>query len=457
MMRENEIIPFRADLETVAEMTWQQFTDRATLLWDKLAGAYDESPVERREYSKDVCVGGENFGKTVNWVVNYSPHPLALESIAFALEAIVQWPNAGSMAWEMRRFIKGSNTYGYNNIPDVVRFGEVIKKIGDDDPTNEKGFQLDMDFFYWDSGCGVDGESTDEERFRAHSANVTGVLDGLKRYAYPEIIDVKRNPTQEEIEAQEREEKEQYWKDFLADAKSLHQRPSFFDLLDREQLINRPDHKILTYPVGIAEVADGHWINRKYDDPSDAVTHFYREVSVMVHKRSDKNWFPQPPIPADYTGFYDAKFKIRLERTLGQKPWLINFSVRWQDMLQRSFIGGNHGRNHAGEVELVYKNPRYDPSGWSFLNDEYSYRLLEPEEEKLFFESVTDVRSLADMQPPVKPPRHTYVFNGQTGTPYLFELADGRKFNIFLKHEYGSIFWEGKIVIIAPEGKLELT
>jgi len=120
MTEEDELIPFSRDLETIAEMTWQQFVDRANELRNKLHRMYDESAVERQEYYRDVCVGGYNFGKTVGWVVNYSPHLKALEGVASALEAIAQWPNAGSMAWEMRKFIKFSSVHGYNNVESTM-------------------------------------------------------------------------------------------------------------------------------------------------------------------------------------------------------------------------------------------------------------------------------------------------------------------------------------------------
>lgn len=445
MVKENGLTPFKGGLETTVEITRQQFVDRANELGNKLLRAYDESLVERQEYYRDVCRGGYNFGKTVGWVVDYSPDPKALESVVSALEAIVQWPNAGSMAWEMRRFIKYSSAQGYDNVPDVVNFGDLIKKIGNDDPKNEKGFRLDMDSFYWDSSWGVDGESTDTEILQGHTRNVREVIDGLERYAHPEIIDGERLPTKEEIEAQEREQREQYRKDFLADAKSFYSHPSFFDILDREELVNRPYHKILTYPAEMAEVSDGCWINCHYEDPSDAMAHYYRGLPYMVEQRDNQNTWPST---VGIGTHFENKFEKRLKRTLEQKPWLIDFSVKWQDVLQRSFVGGNHGTNHAGEVELVYKNPNYEPNRWS----EYEYRTLEPEEERLFLESVMGIQSLANQQPPVRPPKQSLVFNGQTGTPYLFKLTDGRKFNILLKHEYGSIDWEGKLVIVAHGG-----
>lgn len=450
-----ELVPLQRGnhLETVAEKTWQQFVNRANELGGKLCRTYEQSPVERQEYYRDVCQGGYNFGKTIGWVVDYSPSPEALEGIGSALEAIAEWPNAGSMAWEIRRFIKGSSKAGYNNITDVVEFGELIKKIGDDDPTNKKGFQLDMDFFYWDSGWGIDGESTNEEILQAHCRNVTEVVKGLKRYAHPEIIEMEAKPTQEEIEAKEKAEREKYWKDFLADAKYHNRVPSFFDVLDREELINRPHHKIVTYPVPFCDVLHSPvWNPYGHTDVNDAVTAYYRYLPHMTIKRADKNWFPRP-LPPDYTDYYTEKFERRLQRTSEQKPWLIDFSVKWQDMLQRSFVGGNHDTSHEGEVELIYKNPAYDPSKKGYLsNDEYEWRRLEIEEERLFFESVTDVQSLEDLEPPVKPPKQYAVFNGQTGRPYLLKLTDGREFQSFIKHEYGSLFWEGKIVVIAQDG-----
>lgn len=453
MTRENGLTPTNRDLEPMAEITWQRFINRANELSDNLRSMYDESPVKRDEYHKGVCIGGSNFGKTIKWIVDYAAHPDALESVASSLEAIVSWPNAGSMAWEMRRFIKGSHTWGhlYDNVPEVIKFGELIKKIGTDDPTNRRGFQLDLDFFYWDAGWGVDSESTEEEMIQGHHRNVIDVVDSLERYAHPEIINAKAKPTQEESEAKEREEQEQYWNDFLADARSSYRHPSFSDLLDTDELINRPYRKIMTYPAEIADIANGAWINHKYEDPSDAVTHYYRELPYMVAERSG-HWFPSP-LPYDYVDRFSAKFERRLKRTLEQKPCLIDFSVKYQDVLQRSFIGGNHQTNHAGEVELVFKNPNYNPRKGNFFSDEYEWRRLAPEEERLFFESVTNVLSLEDSRPAVEPPKQSSVFNGETGRPYLFELADGREFNIFLKHEYGSIYWEGKVVIIARDGQ----
>jgi len=450
MTEEDELIPFSRDLETIAEMTWQQFVDRANELRNKLHRMYDESAVERQEYYRDVCVGGYNFGKTVGWVVNYSPHLKALEGVASALEAIAQWPNAGSMAWEMRKFIKFSSAHGYNNVPDVVEFGELIKKIGSDDPTNKNKFQIDMDFFYGDSGWGVDGESTDVEILQAHSRNVTGVIKGLERHAHPEIIDGEILPTQEEIEAQEREQREQYWKDFLADAKSFHSHPSFFDILDREELINRPYHKILTYPVSFCEILDDSvWNPAGYTDVNEAVLAYCRDKPYMVEQRNNPNTWPSTVAIGTH---FEDKFERRLKRTLEQKPWLIGFSVKWQDVLHRSFIGGNYEVSHAGEVRLAYKNPEYDPKEDSFFNHEYESRSLEPEEEKLFLESVADIQPLTSQRESISPPKDSNSTFSGWKEAFLFKLADGRNFDVFLIHEYGSIDWEGKLAIVTHGG-----
>lgn len=446
----HDLIPFGNNLEKIAEMTWEQFIDRTNELGNKLIKLYNDSNVERREYFREVCRGGFNFGKSVGWVVDYAPHPKALERVASALEAIVNWPNAGSMAWEMRRFIKASEFRGYNNVPSVVEFADHLRKMGTEDPANMKGIQIDMDFVYWDSSGGIDGESSDNEILEAHMINIRRAVKGMERLAYPDIIDCEPRPTKEQLKAEKKALKKQYSKDFISDAKSNYRAKSVFEHLTREELFKRPYHRIVTFPSKLMEIAEGQWVNEVLSNASETLTLFYKKHHYMVEERQNPNTWPSSYQIGTH---FDGKFEKRLQRTLNEKPWLIDFSVKYMDLFKKSFVGGNHGTNHAGEIEMVYKNPGYDPKSARLFNDEYSHRTLEADEEKMFIQSIVDIKSLEIVRPKVIPPKQSWVFNGQYGTPYEITLNDGRQFNLFLKKEYGSTYCEGKMVIVTNSGQ----
>jgi hypothetical protein len=257
-------------------------------------------------------------------------------------------------------------------------------------------------------------------------------------------------PIREGVKGEEERQEEQYCRDFLADAERFHSHPSFQDIMRREEVIRMRRHKILTFPATMHGVCDSFSDPENLQDPSEVLHDYYRDKPFMIVKRSDGNWFPSP-LPEDYVDMFAAEFEERLKKTAKEKPWLIAFSVKWQDVLQRSFIGGNWRENNAGGVELVYKNPGHDPR--RSYSREYELRSLDPEEEKMFLESVVDMRILTNEKSSIRPPKNSnsLAFEGWKEV-YRFKLTDGRNFNVFLKHTYGSIWWEGKLVVVTDNG-----
>lgn len=111
---------------------------------EKMRTMYDESPTERSEYFKEQCRGGYNFAKTIELVVDRTNDAQILKSVYETLDSIADCPRAGSVAWEMRRFIR------YAPPHMIAKFSELIKELAETHADNPDGFRLDMDFYYWD-------------------------------------------------------------------------------------------------------------------------------------------------------------------------------------------------------------------------------------------------------------------------------------------------------------------
>ena len=73
-------------------------------------------------------------------------------------------------------------------------------------------------------------------------------------------------------------------------------------------------------------------------------------------------------------------------------------------------------------------------------------------EEKLFLESVADIQPLTSQRESISPPKDSNSTFSGWKEAFLFKLADGRNFDVFLIHEYGSIDWEGKLAIVTHGG-----
>jgi hypothetical protein len=131
---------------------WQKLSEQAWSAAQRLMLRYDESVVERRETSNQRCEGGRRFGHlTVQCVMENIGKAQALEAIVGALDAIVDWPNAGYIAWQMRSFIRFAGTdcgidteFGRTKVDKVVELGNLIKRIAKEKPYGEKTVGVDI-------------------------------------------------------------------------------------------------------------------------------------------------------------------------------------------------------------------------------------------------------------------------------------------------------------------------
>jgi hypothetical protein len=163
----------------------------------------------------------------------------------------------------------------------------------------------------------------------------------------------------------------------------------------------------------------------------------------MVERRNNRNTWGSTNSIGDH---FERKYDIRLKRTIEKKPWLIDFSIKYMDLFGKSFVGGNHGCNHAGRVELVYNCG--ETKSWSSY--EYDKRDLEDTEEQRFIESVASIEKV--QRDDIFIPNSEQIMCGIGGEPYKVKLDDEREFGMLVQEEYGSIYREGQLVIITQEG-----
>lgn len=106
----------------------------------KLQSLYDKSGVKRNEASREECRSGRNFAMTLGLVIDRTKSPEMACLVNKILEHIVDFPTAGTISWEMRRFIRWAHE---KYIPEFLYLvEECVEKDGRVD--------LDMDFFVMD-------------------------------------------------------------------------------------------------------------------------------------------------------------------------------------------------------------------------------------------------------------------------------------------------------------------
>lgn len=114
---------------------------------------YDLSECQRREYSREQCQWGYNFGMTVRQVFNRTHDAAAVGVIASVLLKIADWPSAGSTAWEMRRFIRRAND------KQTIEFGRLVSEMVEKHADKlDGGLFLNMDDLVWNGPAGVSRE-----------------------------------------------------------------------------------------------------------------------------------------------------------------------------------------------------------------------------------------------------------------------------------------------------------
>lgn len=111
---------------------------------------------------REGTIGGNSFAGTLGLAMNRSRNAETVRQVHSALEAIIDRPNSGQTAWEMRRFIRRAPE-------DLIGpFGLMIKELAEK-ATGYIG--IDMDTFYWET------EWTDSVDIRERSQ---AVVNGLR-------------------------------------------------------------------------------------------------------------------------------------------------------------------------------------------------------------------------------------------------------------------------------------
>ncbi|MEK6758020.1 MAG: hypothetical protein AABX88_02730 [Nanoarchaeota archaeon] len=138
-------------------------------LGEKLTKKYNHSLVKRREYFKERCIGGPNFVSTLYLVLEKTSDERIIRKVYDFLETIVDFQNAGSISWEIRRYIRKAP-------PDLIeRFIDVSNKIAK--VKNE--FSIDMDFYWWDTNGGNCKESCYSKEYISQRS--LKVVEGLEK------------------------------------------------------------------------------------------------------------------------------------------------------------------------------------------------------------------------------------------------------------------------------------
>lgn len=137
---------------------------KATLILQALLKyKYDLCKTQRREHLKDQCQWGYNFASTVVQTLNRTHSAEAVGLVASVLFRMVDLPSAGSVAWEMRRFIRRATP------EQTVEFGKlVLEMVGKHKDKLDGGLFLDMDGLFWSGSAAVPGEL---ERLKRQLAN----------------------------------------------------------------------------------------------------------------------------------------------------------------------------------------------------------------------------------------------------------------------------------------------
>lgn len=124
---------------------------RELILRDK----YDAFQGTRCEHHKPQCRGGFNFGMTIRTVwKSTNGDMIAVTSVADTLDAIADWAAAGSIAWELRRFIRRA-------APDqTIEFSQLLLEVarGDDGRLKNGPSFIDMDDVFWSGSQACQGE-----------------------------------------------------------------------------------------------------------------------------------------------------------------------------------------------------------------------------------------------------------------------------------------------------------
>ncbi|MBU1032178.1 hypothetical protein KKE03_04650 [Patescibacteria group bacterium] len=119
----------------------------------ELADRYRYSKIhggKKYEHSKKQCQGGYNFGMTVKQVWESTKSETAVAAVAGVLYDITKWHAAGSIAWELRRFVRRATT------EQTIEYAQLLQQVVRRDGRRlrkEPAF-IGMDDVFWNGDLG---------------------------------------------------------------------------------------------------------------------------------------------------------------------------------------------------------------------------------------------------------------------------------------------------------------
>lgn len=121
------------------------------ILWGQLRSQYDSYQGIRHEHLKEQCLGGDKFGWTVKHTWKRTKGDMkAVAAVTGVLYDIAKWPASGSIAWELRRFVK-------NATPDqIVEYAQLLSEVvrNDNGLFKDGSAFINMDDVFW-NGSGA--------------------------------------------------------------------------------------------------------------------------------------------------------------------------------------------------------------------------------------------------------------------------------------------------------------
>jgi hypothetical protein len=170
------ILPHYGDVFQGLVRRYDESSVRYGRIYGRGTGEYKEVKIggpfciEREEHSKHGCRGGYNFASTLDITVERTKDTKAVKSIWKALYIIATYhPSAGSISWEMRRFIRRAKT------EEITEFGDILREYAKINPD----FMIDMDGLFWSTSYANASSGTTCQQ----------VLNDIKK-----SIEMKKNP-----------------------------------------------------------------------------------------------------------------------------------------------------------------------------------------------------------------------------------------------------------------------
>ena len=150
------------------EQKFDGIQERYILLEEELVKKYNNFSIKREEYFKEQCIGGLNFARTFYLMLTKTDNGKIIRKVYDFLNIIVDFPNAGSISWEMRRYLRKAP------LDLIEKFIDAVDKIA----RAENKFHIDMDFYWHDTN------NAPEEFIRKRSLELINDLEKRVKQDY---------------------------------------------------------------------------------------------------------------------------------------------------------------------------------------------------------------------------------------------------------------------------------